>query len=147
MRRCDETIAAAVAASKETGVMVVVDTIGVRDQAATPARWSGWALIRFISITAPTSAAPTPRADSTQWLTEVTAAVKVPVGAGTFGVDDGMAAAARLGADHRHRPSAHFLRRSAGRIREYCHKVRAAYVPRKGAAMTTPKKNRTADSA
>src|SRR5690348_13899114 len=31
---CDETIAAAVAASKETGVMVVVDTIGVRNQAA-----------------------------------------------------------------------------------------------------------------
>src|SRR5678815_2473615 len=28
----DETIAAAVAASRETGVMVIVDTIGVRDQ-------------------------------------------------------------------------------------------------------------------
>src|SRR5579862_2996049 len=31
---CDETIAAAVAESKRTGVLVVVDTIGVRDQVA-----------------------------------------------------------------------------------------------------------------
>src|SRR5437763_7749631 len=90
---CDETIAAAVAASKETGVMVIVDTIGVRDQvgrAREVERLGAHSV--YLHYGADQRRADGSR-DSTQWLAAVSAAVKVPVGVGTFGVKDGVVAA------------------------------------------------------
>src|SRR5260370_42577140 len=83
---CDETIAAAVAASKETGVMVIADSIGVHDQ---PARARDVERLGVHSVYlhygADQRRADSSR-DSTQWLAAVSAAVGVPVGVGTFGV-------------------------------------------------------------
>ena len=128
---CDETIAAAVAASAETGVLVVVDTIGVRDQvgrAREVERLGAHSVYlhygadqRRIDVTR----------DSTQWVEAVGRAVTVPLGAGTFGVEDGVRAA-RLGADiivigHPLISGPDPL----SALREFCEKVRAAYWPRK----------------
>ena len=127
---CDETIAAAVAAARETGVLVIVDTIGVRDPVARAreAERLGAHSI-YLHYGADQRRADATR-DSTQWVTSVGAAVKVPIGAGTFGVEDGVRAAA-LGADvivigHPLISAADPL----AALSEFCQKVRAAYRPR-----------------
>src|SRR5687767_14376700 len=127
----DETIAAGVAASAETGVLVIVDTIGVRDQ---PGRAREVEKLGAHSVYLHYGAdqrRKDDRRDSTQWLQAVTAAVKVPVGCGCFGVEDGVRAAAG-GADvivigHPLISGPDPL----GALREFCEKVRAAYRPRK----------------
>ena len=68
--------------------------------------------------------------DSTQWAKAVGAAVRVPLGCGCFGVEDGVRAAA-LGADvivigHPLISGPDPL----GALKEFCEKVRAAYKPR-----------------
>ena len=127
---CDETIAAAVAASKQTGVLVVVDTIGVRDQAgrAREVEKIGADSV-YIHYGADQRRAD-PEHDGTQWVSEVCAAVKVPVGCGTFGIEDAVKAAS-LGADVLvigypliSGPD------PLGALREYCERVREAYRPR-----------------
>jgi 3-hexulose-6-phosphate synthase/6-phospho-3-hexuloisomerase len=127
---CDETIAAAVAASAETGVLVVVDTIGVRDQvgrAREVERLGAHSV--YLHYGADQRRADVTR-DSTQWVESVGRAVTVPLGAGTFGVEDGVRAA-RLGADvivigHPLISGPDPL----SALREFCEKVRAAYKPR-----------------
>ena len=126
----DETIASAVAASKETGVLVVVDTIGVRDQVgrAREVEKLGADSV-YLHYGADQRRADATR-DSTQWARAVGAAVRVPLGAGTFGVEDGVCAAA-LGADvivigHPLISGPDPL----GALRDYCEQVRAAYRPR-----------------
>ncbi len=57
----DETVKAAVAAGKETGIWVVADTIGVKNQAARASSARNGAWTWFICTTAPMSAWPTPR--------------------------------------------------------------------------------------
>jgi len=127
---CDETIAAAVAASRETGVLVVVDTIGVRDQAgrAREVERMGADSV-YIHYGADQRRADATR-DATQWVPAVGAAVKVPLGAATFGVDDAVKAAS-LGADVL--VIGHPLISCAdplSALREYCELVREAYRPR-----------------
>ena len=78
----------------------------------------------------PTSAAHDATRDSTQWVKGVGAVVRVPLGTGTFGIEDAVRA----------RPAAptswssatpHFRARSFVRpAREYCERVREAYHPR-----------------
>ena len=129
---CDETIASAVAASKETGVLVVVDTIGVRDQvgrAREVERMGAHSV--YLHYGADQRRADATR-DSTQWVESVGAVVQVPLGAGTFGIEDGVRAA-RLGADVI--VIGHPLisgRDPLSALREYCEKVRSAYRPRPG---------------
>ena len=126
----DETISAAVAASRGAGVLVVVDTIGVRDQvgrAKEVERLGAHSV--YLHYGADQRRADESR-DSTQWVESVGAAVRVPLGAGTFGVEDGVRAA-RLGADvivigHPLISGADPL----SALREYCEKVREAYRPR-----------------
>jgi hypothetical protein len=70
-----------------------------------------------------------PSRDSTQWIEDVVQVVKVPVGAGTFGVEDGVRAA-ELGADvivigHPLISGPDPL----AALREFCERVRAAYRP------------------
>ena len=126
----DETITAAVAASHETGVLVIVDTIGVKDQVgrAKEAERLGAHSV-YLHYGADQRRADATR-DSTQWVQSVGAAVSVPLGAGTFGVEDGVRAA-RLGADvivigHPLISGPNPLEA----LKEYCEKVRAAYKPR-----------------
>ena len=91
----DETVRAAVAASKETGVKVVVDLIGCKDVAGRARECEGWGVdMLYLHYGADQRRADESR-DSTQWLDAVLAAVKIPVGVGTFGAADGEIAAAR----------------------------------------------------
>src|SRR5215218_6463261 len=91
----DETVKAAVAASKETGVKVVVDLIGCKDVTARATLCERWGVdMLYLHYGADQRRADASR-DSTQWLDDVLAAVRIPVGVGTFGAEDGARAAAR----------------------------------------------------
>lgn len=127
---CDETIASAVAASKETGVLVIVDTIGVRDQVgrAREVERLGADSV-YLHYGADQRRADATH-DSTQWVQAVGSAVKVPIGAGTFGIEDAVRAAT-WGTDVL--VIGHPLISGPdplGALKEYCVRVRAAYRPR-----------------
>src|SRR3954453_13522720 len=84
----DETVKAAVAASKETGVKVVVDLIGCKDVPARAAGCAGWGVgMLYLPYGAYQRRADATR-DSVQWLDEVLKVVTIPVGVGTFGWED-----------------------------------------------------------
>ena len=127
---CDETIASAVAASKDSGVLVIVDTIGVRDQVgrAREVERIGADSV-YLHYGADQRRADASR-DSTQWVESVGKAVRVPLGAGTFGIEDAVRAA-KLGTDIM--VIGHPLISGPdplGALREYCVQVREAYRPR-----------------
>lgn len=127
---CDESIAAAVAASKDTGVLVVVDTIGVRDQAtrAREVEHLGADSV-YLHYGADQRKADATR-DSTQWVASVGRVVTVPLGAGTFGIEDAVRAASQgtdvlvIGHPLISGPD------PLSALREYCERVREAYRPR-----------------
>jgi 3-keto-L-gulonate-6-phosphate decarboxylase len=91
----DETVKAAVAASKETDVMIVVDTIGVKNQADRALKCEQWGVHSVYLHYGADQRAADATQDSTQWLDEVLAAVKIPVGVGCFDVDDAVRAVQR----------------------------------------------------
>jgi 3-hexulose-6-phosphate synthase len=91
----DETVKAAVAASKETDVMVVVDTIGVKNQAVRARQCEEWGVHSIYLHYGADQRVADASQDSTQWLDEVLAAVKIPVGVGCFGVEDAVRAVQR----------------------------------------------------
>ena len=126
----DETIAAAVEASHDAGVLVVVDTIGVCDQAGRACEVERLgAHSVYLHYGADQRRADATH-DSTQWVESVGAAVRVPLGAGTFGVEDGVRAAG-LGADVL--VIGHPLISGPDpldALKHYCEQVRAAYRPR-----------------
>jgi 3-hexulose-6-phosphate synthase/6-phospho-3-hexuloisomerase len=91
----DETVRAAVTASRETGVKVVVDLIGCKNVPARAAECESWGVdMIYLHYGADQRRADASR-DSTQWLDDTLRAVKIPVGVGTFGVEDGVIAASR----------------------------------------------------
>jgi len=91
----DETIQAAVAASKETGVWVVVDTIGVKRQAESAKQCADWGVdMIYLHYGADQHAADS-SFDTAQWIDEVLAAVSIPVGVGCFGIEDAVRAVSR----------------------------------------------------
>jgi 3-hexulose-6-phosphate synthase/6-phospho-3-hexuloisomerase len=127
----DDTIKSAVAASKETGVLVVVDTIGVRDQAGRAQEVEAMGADSVYLHSGADQRRADDSKDCTQWLDAVTRAVKVPVGCGTFGVEDALVAA-RGGADvivigHPLISGPDPL----GALKDYCQRVREAWQPRK----------------
>src|SRR5687767_4885776 len=86
----DETSHAAVAASKQTGVWVVVDLIGVKNQGPRARQCEQWGVnMVYLHYGADQRRADAKR-DSTQWLDEVMSAVspKFPIGVGTFDAED-----------------------------------------------------------
>ncbi len=88
----DETIQAAVAASKDTGVHVVVDLIGVKDVPGRARQCEGWGVhMAYLHYGADQRRADATR-DSTQWLAETKRAVTIPVGVGTFDAEDAIRA-------------------------------------------------------
>ena len=95
----DDTVKAAIAAGKETGIWVVADTIGVKNQAARARQCADWGVdMVYLHYGADERAANATK-DSTQWIDEVMEAVSIPVGVGCFDVEDAIRAAAK-GADN-----------------------------------------------
>jgi 3-hexulose-6-phosphate synthase len=126
----DETIRAAVAASVETGVWVVADTIGVKQQAARARQCADWGVhMVYLHYGADQRAADALQ-DSTQWLEEVLSAVSVPVGVGCFGVEDAVRAVARgaelVAIGHPVISGTDPLKE----LRQFIQEVRASYRPR-----------------
>ncbi len=94
----DETVQSAIAESKKCGVWVVVDTIGVKNQAARARQCADWGAHMIYLHYGADQRKRDPTRDSTQWLAELQAAVSIPIGVGCFSVEDGVRAAAQ-GAD------------------------------------------------
>jgi 3-hexulose-6-phosphate synthase len=126
----DETIRAAVAASRETDIMVIVDTIGVKDQAARARQCVEWGAHSIYLHYGADQRAADGTQDSVQWLDEVLAAVSVPVGVGTFGVEDAVRAVAKgaqlVAIGHPVISSVN----AAEELREFVREVKASYRPR-----------------
>lgn len=125
----DETIRAAVAASRETNIMVIADTIGVKDQTARAQQCVEWGVHSiYLHYGADQRAADGTR-DSVQWLDEVLAAVNVPVGVGAFGVEDAVRAVAKgaqlVAIGHPVVSS----KNAAAELREFVREVKASYRP------------------
>jgi 3-hexulose-6-phosphate synthase/6-phospho-3-hexuloisomerase len=90
----DETVQSAIAEGKKTGIVVVTDTIGVVDQAGRARQCAEWGVdMVYLHYGADQRRADDSR-DTVQWLPEVLAAVDVPVGVATFGVEDAVRAVA-----------------------------------------------------
>ena len=126
----DETVKSAIAEGKKSGVWVVADTIGVKDQAARARCCAEWGVhMIYLHYGADQRKADDTR-DSTQWLEEVQRAVSIPIGVGCFLVEDGVRAA-RLGAELV--AIGHPVISAADPLKELSHFVRsvkAAYRPR-----------------
>lgn len=126
----DETVRSAVAASRETGVWVVVDLIGQKNQAARARQCAEWGVnMIYLHYGADQRRADAAR-DSVQWLDEVQAAVATPLGVGTFGVEDAVRAVSHgaelvaIGHPVISGPDA------GAALADYVRRVRAAYRPR-----------------
>jgi 3-hexulose-6-phosphate synthase/6-phospho-3-hexuloisomerase len=126
----DETVQSAIAAGKKTGILVVADTIGVKDQAARAKQCADWGVdIVYLHYGADQRRADASK-DATQWIEEVQAAVSIPIGCGCFGVDDAVRAA-RKGIEYI--VVGHPLisgENPAKALREFVREVRANYEPR-----------------
>ena len=126
----DETVRSAVTASRETGVWVVADTIGVKQHAARARQCAEWGVQMIYLHYGADQRLADGSQDSTQWLKEVLAAVSIPVGVGCFGVEDAIRAV-QLGAElvaigHPVISSANALEE----LREFVDQVRSNYRPR-----------------
>jgi 3-hexulose-6-phosphate synthase len=88
----DETVKAAIAEGKRTGIKVVTDMIGVKDIAARASVVARWGVdMIYLHYAADQRRADATR-DSTQWLESALSVVDIPVGVGTFGVEDAVRA-------------------------------------------------------
>jgi 3-hexulose-6-phosphate synthase/6-phospho-3-hexuloisomerase len=88
----DETVKSAIATGKQTGIWVVADTIGVKNQAARGRQCAEWGVDMVYLHYGADQRNADPSRDSTQWIDEVLAAVDIPVGVGCFGIDDAVRA-------------------------------------------------------
>lgn len=125
----DETVKAAVAAGRQTGIKVVVDTIGAKDQAARGGVCARWGVDMLYLHYAADQWRADPSKDGTQWLGAVLEVVDIPVGLGTFGARDAVQAV-RMGAQlvaigHPLFDSADV----AGALKEYVDQVKSNYQP------------------
>ncbi len=89
----DETILAAVAAAKGTGVHVAADTIGVKDQAQRARQCAEWGVDSLFLHYGADQRRNDPSQSGVQWLAEVVAAVDIPVGIATTSAEDSVAGA------------------------------------------------------
>jgi 3-hexulose-6-phosphate synthase len=128
----DETVQAGVTAAKESGVWVVVDLIGCKNVGARAKQCEAWGVnMIYLHYGADQRRADATR-DSVQWLEETQAAVRIPIGVGTFGVEDAVRAVSK-GAELV--AIGHPLisgDQPLEALTDYCKKVRAAYRPRAG---------------
>jgi 3-hexulose-6-phosphate synthase/6-phospho-3-hexuloisomerase len=85
----DETVQSAIAEGKKTGIKVVADTIGVKDQVARARQCVEWGIDMLYLHFAADQRRAHPSEDGVQWVADVCGvAGDVPVGIGCFGVDD-----------------------------------------------------------
>ncbi len=84
----DETVKAAIAEGRATGIKVVTDTIGVKDQAARARQCAGWGVDMIYLHYGADQRRADAASDAVPWVSDVIAVVSVPVGIGTFGIDD-----------------------------------------------------------
>ena len=85
----DETVQSAIAEGKKTGIKVVTDTIGVKDQAARVGQCVGWGVDMIYLHFGADQRRANASGDAVPWLASVLAvAGETAVGIGTFGVDD-----------------------------------------------------------
>ena len=85
----DETVQSAIAEGRKTGIKVVTDTIGVKDQAARVRQCVEWCVDMVYLHFGADQRRAHPTEDGVPWIASVLAvAGNVPVGIGTFGVDD-----------------------------------------------------------
>jgi 3-hexulose-6-phosphate synthase len=126
----DETVRSAIAESKNNGVWVVVDTIGVKDQPARAKQCADWgAHMIYLHYGADQRKADASQ-DSVQWLTAVQRAVSIPIGVGCFQAKDGIRAS-QQGAELI--AIGHPVISAADPLKELSHfvrEVKAAYRPR-----------------
>ena len=128
----DETVKAAVAAGKETGIWVIADTIGVKNQAVRARQCEEWGVDMVYLHYGTDERVANPLKDSTQWIDEVMDAVSIPVGVGCFGAEDAARAAAKGAANitigH---PVVSAGPEALAQLRELVREVRSNYKPRK----------------
>jgi 3-hexulose-6-phosphate synthase len=85
----DETVKSAIAEGKKTGIKVVTDTIGVKDQASRARQCVEWGVDMIYLHFAADQRRANPSGDGVQWVQPVLAvAGNIPIGLGCFGVDD-----------------------------------------------------------
>ena len=85
----DETVKSAIAEGRKTGIQVVTDTIGVKDQVARAAQCAEWGVDMIYLHFAADQRRAHPTGDGVAWVGPVCQAVgSLPVGLGCFGVDD-----------------------------------------------------------
>ena len=85
----DETVKSAIAEGKKTGIKVVTDTIGGKDQAARARQCVEWGIDMIYLHFAADQRRANPAGDGVQWVEPVLAvAGDVPIGIGCFGVED-----------------------------------------------------------
>lgn len=127
----DETVKAAVAAGRQTGIKVVVDTIGVKDQPGRACVCAQWGVdMLYLHYAADQWRADASK-DGTQWLAAVLEVVNIPVGLGTFGVADAVKAV-QMGAQLVAIGHPLFDRPDVlGALTDYVQQVKASYQPRK----------------
>ena len=94
----DETIQAATRASAETGVWVVIDTIGVKDQVARVQQCVEWGAQAIYLHYGFDQHQADDSKDANQWVAQVKDAVDVPIGIGCFGCESAELGV-KLGAD------------------------------------------------
>jgi len=128
----DETIQAAVKASKETGVWVVVDLIGVKNVGARAKQCEQWGVnMLYLHYGADQRRADATR-DSTQWIDEVMAAVSknFPIGVGTFDAEDGVRAVSKGASLVAIGHPVITAKDPLAALTDYCKRAKAAYRPR-----------------
>lgn len=85
----DETVQSAIAEGKKTGIKVVTDTIGVKDQVARARQCVDWGVDMVYLHFGADQRRAHPAGDGVPWVAEVVKVCgEVPVGIGTFTVDD-----------------------------------------------------------
>ena len=85
----DETVQSAIAEGKKTGIKVVTDTIGVKDQVARARQCLEWGIDMIYLHFAADQRRAHPTGDGVPWVADVCGvAGDIPVGLGVFGVDD-----------------------------------------------------------
>ncbi|MCA9169985.1 MAG: orotidine 5'-phosphate decarboxylase [Planctomycetales bacterium] len=88
----DETVQSAIRQGSESGIQVVADTIGVKDQTARAKQCFEWGVDMIYIHYSADQRRSNPGMDSNQWVDAIIASVGCPVGVATFGVDDAVLA-------------------------------------------------------
>jgi 3-hexulose-6-phosphate synthase len=94
----DETVKSAIAMGRDLEIMVVADTIGVKDQVARSKQCEEWGADMIYLHYGADQHKYDPSQDATQWVAAVVAAVKIPVGVGCFSTENAVNCVA-LGAE------------------------------------------------